>query len=103
MSLQRYLALSFVASTALFYALYLPARANIVAEYGPSFSTAPLLFMIPILTVLFTYRAVLPLAKKVPAEDRTNFWSYKEANRPIWMMLAIVGFGYAGWGLGLFP
>lgn len=103
MSLQRYLALSFVAITALFYALYFPARANIVAEFGPGFSTTPLLFMIPILTAFFTYRAVLPLAKKVPTEDRANFWSYKEANRPIWMMLAIVAFGYAGWGLGLFP
>jgi drug/metabolite transporter (DMT)-like permease len=102
-SLHRYLALSFVVTTALFYALYFPARANIIAEYGPVFSTTPLLIMIPILTAFFTYHAVLPLAHKVPTDERTNFWSYKEANRPIWMMLAIVSFGYVGWGLGLFP
>lgn|GEM_PF-2687747 len=101
MSIKRYLTLSFCLTTALFYALYFPARANIVAEFGPEFSTAPLLGMIPPLTAFFTYVAVLPLAKKVPVEDRNGFWSYNEANRPIWMMLAIVGFGYIEWSFDL--
>lgn len=102
MSLNRYLAISFVTTTALFYALYFPARTNIIAEYGSEISTTPLLVIFPLLTALFTYRAVLPLARKVPVEDRTSFWSYNEANRPIWMMVAIVALGYAAWGLGLF-
>lgn len=101
MSLGRYLTISFMLITVLFYALYIPAHATIVAEYGPEFSTTPLLVMTPILTGFFTFIASTPLARKVPFEDRNSFWSYKEANRPIWMMAAIASFGWLSYLLDL--
>ena len=73
MSLGRYLTTSFALITVLFYALYIPARANIVTEYGPQFPATPLLMMPPFIAGLFTFIASAPMARKVPVEARENF------------------------------
>lgn len=72
-----------------------------MAEYGPGFPATPLLAMPPVIAGLFTFAASSPMARKTPVEDRKNFWSYKEANKPIWMIAAIVAFGWISYLLGL--
>ncbi|OJW72769.1 MAG: hypothetical protein BGO57_16175 [Sphingomonadales bacterium 63-6] len=90
MGLKTYLLISSVLNLALFFVLSVLADQNIPGPYP-----RPFFVLCPLVIAMFQVSAVLPRARAVPAEQRTNYWSYRDANKPTAMLIVVVAFSAA--------
>lgn len=87
MGLRVYMLLSSLINLTLF--ALLAVLASLSLEDAPVGQFA---ILVPIVIAGFQISAVLPRARALPIEQRTSFFAYREANKPTYMIAAIVIF-----------